>query len=394
MPVSPSRRVAFDVLRQVARGGHASDLLRAESESLSSRDAGLAEALTLGVLRFQGQLDYLLEHFWGHDPEKLDVEVRLAFRLGIYQLRYLDRVPRHAAVDECVSLVKRARKRSASGLVNAVLRKVDRRPVRWPEPSIELSLPGWLFEGWMRMFGEEAARRIGYEFLKPPVTYVRVPAERIEEAAGLPLEPTSVAGCYRLLGGSCPPGFRRQDISSQAIVPLLEIARGQRFLDVCAAPGNKTAQALETSIRAVAVDVSRSRLEELAGLEAQLVAADARSALPFRGLFDRILVDAPCSGTGTLGRNPEIKWRLRAEELERHHSRQVRLLKNALKVLAPGGRLVYSTCSLEVEENERVVEVVTAEPPVPVAVEGQIRRIPGRDPGDGFYAAVLVRPAA
>jgi 16S rRNA (cytosine967-C5)-methyltransferase len=391
MPVSPSRRVAFDVLRQVARGGHASDLLRAETESLSSRDAGLAETLALGVLRFQGQLDYLIERFWGRNPENLDLEVRLAFRLGIYQLRYLDRVPRHAAVDECVSLVKRARKRSAAGLVNAVLRKVDRRPVHWPEPAIELSLPGWLLEGWTQMFGEDTARRIGYEFLKPPVTYLRVPAERIEEAAGLPLEPTSVAGCYRLRGSACPAGFRRQDISSQAIVPLLDLRRGQRFLDLCAAPGNKTAQALETGVRAVAIDVSRWRLEDLAGLEAHLVAADARTALPFRGFFDRILVDAPCSGTGTLGRNPEIKWRLRPEELERHHARQTRLLENALRVLAPGGRLVYSTCSLEVEENERVVEAVTAAAPVPVELEGQIRRIPGRDPGDGFYAAVLVR---
>jgi 16S rRNA (cytosine967-C5)-methyltransferase len=171
-------------------------------------------------------------------------------------------------------------------------------------------------------------------------------------------------------------GNRFQDIGAQSIVPMLCLRPGQSFLDLCAAPGNKTAQALESGVHAVACDVHLHRIKELKDLDASLLVLDGTKPLPFVRKFDRVLVDAPCSGTGTLARNPEIKWKLRPEDLPDLQRRQRLLLANARKVLAPGGILVYSTCSLEPEENEEV------------AGPGTIR-LPGREEGDGFFASVI-----
>ncbi len=390
MPVSPSRRVAFDVLRKVARGGNASDLLRIHSANLSSRDAGLASELVFGVLRYQAQLDFLIQYYSGRDTGGLDLEVLIALRLGMYQMRHLERIPRHAAVAESVDLVKRAHKRSAAGFVNAVLRKVDDVAVMWPSWEIALSCPAWLLENWKRMFGREGAARVARAFLRKPETYVWVPASRRGELRKYDVEATEVPGCYRVISGNAD-GLQRQDIGSQTIVPLLELEPGQQLLDLCAAPGNKTAQAVERGARAIAVDSSFDRLAAMNVPGAERVAADGSRPLPLCTEFERILVDAPCSGTGTLGRNPEIKWRLQPSDLERHHARQVALLENALDRLAPGGQLVYSTCSLEYEENEQVVEEALSRRPPEFVLADQERRIPGVDPGDGFYAAVIVR---
>ena len=206
------------------------------------------------------------------------------------------------------------------------------------------------------------------------------------EVHGLDLESTDIAGCFRLRSGEAGD-LRVQDIGSQSVVPLLDLHAGQTFLDLCAAPGNKTAQALETDVRAVACDVSWRRVAPLKGLGYDVMVLDATEPLPFRRRFDRILLDAPCSGTGTMGRNPEIKWRLKPDDLARHQARQTRMLRSALDHLAPGGRLVYSTCSLEAEENEQVIEAALGGPPATIA-----RRIPGVDPGDGFFTAVILTP--
>jgi 16S rRNA (cytosine967-C5)-methyltransferase len=354
LPIPAASRIAaYDILKRVEQGGYASDLLLERTAGFDSRDAGLASEIVFGVLRYRAQLDYLIEHYSGR-KQKLDSEVRLALRLGIYQLRYLERVPTYAAVADSVELVKRARKRSAAGLVNAILRKVNREEVRWPTREVELSCPEWLLERWERQYGAEQAASIARAALVEPEKYVR-----IGEA-----------------------GSRRQDIGAQAVVPLLELAPGQSFLDVCAAPGNKTVQALESGVAAVACDLHFHRLVQMKGLRAGLVVTDATRPLPFRRCFERILVDAPCSGTGTLGRNPEIKWRLTPADLADLQRRQKAILANSLAAVAPGGLLVYSTCSLEPEENEGVAEAVG-----PVAET--MRRIPGRDAGDGFYAAVL-----
>ena len=346
--VSPARRVVFEVLRRVHEGGYASDVLLERSKSLDSRDAGLASEIVFGCLRYQAQLDYLIG-LWC--PSRLDLEVRIALRMGIYQLRYLDRIPRHAAVNESVELVKLTRKRPASGLVNAVLRKVNRGALAWPDRATELSAPQWLLENWDRQFGRDAACQIARAFLEPPEAYV--------------------ASTGRI-----------QDIGSQSIVPLLDLRPSLSFLDLCAAPGNKTAQALEYGVTAIACDRYERRLSALADLACSRVALDGTAPLPFSGKFDRILVDAPCSGTGTLGRNPEIKWRLQPADLPRFQQIQAALVRNALRCLAAGGRLVYSTCSLEDEENRQVI----AQFPGKWSVT---QRIPGCDPGDGFFAAVL-----
>jgi 16S rRNA (cytosine967-C5)-methyltransferase len=361
--ISPARTLAFDVLLKVAGGGYASDLLDAAAVALDARDAGLAHQIVFGVLRYQVQLDHLI------GARKLDREVRIALRMGIFQLRYLDRIPPHAAVGESVELVKRARKRSAAGLVNAVLRKVTREPVEWPNREVALSCPEWLLARWEKQYGAAAAEGIARAALDEPEMYVRAPL------GGEGLEATEVAGCYRALAR--PPGLRVQDIGSQCVVPLLDLRPGLSFLDLCAAPGGKTAQALEAGVRAVACDLHHHRAAQMRDLGVDLVVLDATRPLPFRGPFDRILVDAPCSGTGTLARNPEIKWRLRPADLEDLPRRQRAILAQARALLAPGGVLVYSTCSLEPEENEQV------------AGPGVLQRLPGRDPGDGFFAARL-----
>jgi len=379
--MSPARHLAFETLRKVGGGGYASDLLLSGAAPLDSRDAALASEIVFGVLRYQAQLDFLIEHYSGRAIRKLDFGVLLALRMGVYQLRYLDRVPAHAAVSQSVELVKAMGFRSAAGFVNAVLRKVDREPVSWPDRATELSHPEWLLERWDREFGAGVTPLIARANLHPPETYIRVPAGTTLPA-GVSTEPTEIAGCYRLISGDAA-GFRIQDIGSQSIVPSLDLVPGQRFLDVCAAPGNKTAQALESRVRAVACDFHPKRVAMLKTLGVDVVHLDATRPLPFRAAFDRILLDAPCSGTGTLARNPEIKWRLQPSDLAAFRSRQIDLLRNALAVLASGGILVYSTCSLERDENDDVIDALGLRP---VRIE---RRIPGIQPGDGFFAAVI-----
>jgi 16S rRNA (cytosine967-C5)-methyltransferase len=317
---------------------------------LEARDAGLAESIVFGCLRRQSQLDFLTDHFSGRPQAKLDEEVRIALRMAIYQIRHLDRIPAHAAVAESVELVKRAGKKSASGFVNAVLRRVNRKPVRWPDRATELSAPAWMLRRWERQYGKSAAEDIARAALEEPKLWVNADTGR------------------------------QQDIGAQSIVPLLGIEPGMTVLDLCAAPGNKTAQAIAAGGRVVACDRSPRRLA-VVDPQAARVALDATEALPFSRRFERVLVDAPCSGTGTLARNPEIKWRLQPEDLPEFQSRQRNMLARALESLAPGGKLVYATCSLEREENEEVVEGLL--------VEETHMRLPGRDPGDGFFAAVI-----
>jgi 16S rRNA (cytosine967-C5)-methyltransferase len=377
--VATARQIAFDILMAVEGTGYASDLLAARCTGLDSRDAGLASSIVLGVLRYRPQLDYLIAHFSGRSA-KLDPEVRNALRMGIFQLRYLDRIPAHAAVGESVELIKRAHKRSATGFANAVLRKVTRDPVPWPDRETELCIPAWMLRRWEARFGQETAEGIARAALVTPVRYIRVPAGAIPPADA---QPTDIPGCYRAEDAG---GFRIQDIGSQSVVPLLDLHHSMhnsmRFLDVCAAPGNKTAQALESGVDAIACDIHLSRLQHLTGLNIPLVQLNAEQPLPFGQLFDRILVDAPCSGTGTLAHNPEIKWRLREDEISTQQTCQRHILENASKLLKPGGLLVYSTCSLEYEENEAVTGGRARE---------TMQRLPGQQEGDGFYAAVIPR---
>ncbi len=387
--ISPGRLAAFHTLEAVGEGAYASDFLREHSLRLSVRDAGLASQIVFGALRFQGQLDYLIKMYSGRDPNSLHPAVREVLRAAIYQLRYLDRIPAHAAVHEAVEYTK-LRKRAAAGLVNAVLRKVNRHAVDWPDKAVELSLPSWLLERWGRHFGEQQAEAIARAALAEPAQYVRVPPSQ-PPPAWLDLEKTSVPGAYRL---RTPALLDRRlyDAGSQAVLPLLELAPGDTYLDLCAAPGNKTTQALETPLAlAVACDFSEPRLRAMPSTCPKVV-LDASEPLPFSACFSKIFVDAPCSGTGTIGRNPEIKWRVAESDFTRFHQKQTAILSQAARLLAPDGRLLYATCSLEEEENEAVVRALLAQNNQ-LKLERELWRLPGRDEGDGFYGAVFVNRA-
>jgi 16S rRNA (cytosine967-C5)-methyltransferase len=351
---------------------------------MDSRDAALASQIVFGCLRYQEQLDFLIRHYSRRKPEDVEQPVRIALRMGLFQLRYLDRIPVHAAVHEAVELAKRHR-RPAAGFVNAVLRKVNRAPVKWPDEATAFSCPAWLMERWNKHFGSGQGANVAAAALEEPARYIRIrPGEPV--TADLDLRPTDVPGCFQVVTGSTG-SLRLQDIGSQAIVPLLDLVPGQTYLDLCAAPGNKTVQALETAVEAVACDISETRIRQIPAVCPRVV-LDATRALPFSRKFDRIFVDAPCSGTGTLGRNPEIKWRVEPGELIRFQKRQAAILRRALDRLEPGGKLVYATCSLEEEENEHVVRGVVSKRRE-IRIMNEMWRLPGRDAGDGFYAAVL-----
>ena len=383
--ISPSRAVAFEVLQSVALGGYATDCLLDSAGRLSSRDAGLASQIVFGCLRYQAQLDYLIGRYSGKTATALDPPVLIALRAAIFQIRYLERVPPHAAVHESVEYVK-SHKRAASGFANAVLRKVNRNPVRWPDEETELSCPGWLLNRWAEHFGAEQSRAIASAALDEPVSYIRIrPGDAPPE--GVEIEPTGISGCFRLLSLS-PAGVRHQDIGSQVIIPLLDLQAGQTYLDLCAAPGNKTLQALEMPLElAIACDISPKRILDIPPVCSRVV-LDATRPLPFDRRFDRIFIDAPCSGTGTLARNPEIKWRVQNLDFERFRQKQTQIATQGAKLLAPGGKLLYATCSMEREENEEVVAKVLAAVPE-LHCTHEMWRVPGRVEGDGFYAALF-----
>ncbi len=453
MTVSPARKIAYDVLRRVeAEGAYASDLLHTElGAKVKPVAAALATELTLGVLRQRLLLDFLLQRHLDKTVERLDLPVALALRLGVYQLRFLQRIPASAAVNDSVELVKKARKTSAASLVNAVLRrvaeesKVPAEKFLPPDTSMAQRLailhshPAWMVERWLARFGEARTIALLEADNRTPRLSCALsdPARRQEvfralEEAGLLVEAgTLLRDAFSVSGGSASrtPEFRAgrisiQDEASQAIPLLLGVRGGNRVLDLCAAPGGKTqalARAAGSQGLVVAGDryghrlrATAAQLDRLGLSNVRLVQLDATENLPFGARFDRILLDAPCSGTGTLGRHPEIRWRLRPEQFAEFHALQGRMLRVALAQLAPGGRLVYSTCSIEPEENEEVIaEIlrgasgVSRVPPgemigtlaphlAPgIAVStlfdeaGQFRTRPGQQQTDGFFAAAL-----
>ena len=367
--------------------------------SYLTANAGLATELTLGVLRWQRLLDFLIDRNLSKKTKTLDIEVRIALRLAVYQLRFLERVPAHAAVHESVELVKRARKRSAAPLVNAVLRKMAKKPISEKASGnyrdllnskglsqteilgIRYSHPTWMVERWLRAFGGVRTLALLSANNRAPTTscYLIDPHRREESLAsflqaGCEIKPGLLIKDAWALSGGNPARSEAmvrgwtaiQDEASQAVAQLLSVMPGNDVLDLCAAPGGKTlllAIAAGASGHVTAADLHGHRVRVMAerfvgaGIRnVKCVALDGAQTLPFGHSFDRILLDVPCSGTGTLARHPDIRWRLRPEDLTDLHARQVALLRNALSALSPGGRLVYSTCSLEPEENEAVVD--------------------------------------
>jgi 16S rRNA (cytosine967-C5)-methyltransferase len=444
--VSASRSAASEILRRVEEdGAYASVLLASAGEELRADDRALCYELVLGVLRRQLWLDKLIEHYAGRDAASLDAPVRRALRLGLYQLRHLTRIPPSAAVNESVNLAHEARLRSAANFINAVLRRATREPDYEPSAdapteleriAVATSHPAWLVERWVKFFGAAEAESFARANNRTPPVAFRVNLLRASEdevcarlhAAGVEVRPSQVAaGAWRVEsagGGGAAAQLRTltaegaiytQDEASQLVAHVLGARDGERVLDACAAPGSKTTQIASRRAGALVVagDLHGHRLRVVResaarqGLEnIQLVAYDAEAwPLPFAaGAFRRVLVDAPCTGTGTLRHNPEIRWRITPADIAELAARQRRILSNAARSVGVGGRLVYSTCSVEPEENEGVVaafldahpafELTRPDAPERLLTnEGAARTWPQRDDTDGFFVAAFERRA-
>jgi 16S rRNA (cytosine967-C5)-methyltransferase len=455
--VSPARAAAFDILLRVeGESSYSPELLHSRTySSLSTADHALTTELVMGVQRWRSLLDLRISEISAQPLAKLDLEILTALRLAFYQLGWLSRIPARAAIHESVELVKRARKRSAAPFVNAVLRRYASVLSVSAESAPEIrrdslealaagsAHPSWLVERWAQAYGLEAALAICRHDQSIPVTAIRLrdrDAEVRLREEGIDLVPGALLASARLVRHgdiTRTSTFREglcviQDEASQLVAAL--VGKGTRILDCCAAPGGKTRALSDynprAGITAVELHPQRARLlrkllsppqsaeeteaaDEIGTHTINVISADARQ-LPFTVKFDRVLVDVPCSGTGTLSRNPEIKWRLQPADLSDLQGRQQAILRAALAQVAAGGRVVYSTCSLEREENEDVVESVLQQDSsfrrvdcevelqglrqqekltwdgTPSLVHGPyLRTLPGVHPCDGFFAAIL-----
>ncbi len=449
-PISAARKAAFQILMAVERGNsHSDDLLRSKAvNALSAPDRNLATALVLGTLRWQIQLDHQLQVLLKRPNAKLDPEIRIALRMGAFQILHLDRIPARAAIDESVELAKQAGHRFASGMVNAVLRKLGATRFDFSEEGpADLAMaqahPAWMVERWAALCGMESTRAICRHGQSQPLLTVRLATPGVEAElteAGIVLEPaelltaarTVVSGDVTATAAFQEGRVRLQDESSQLVAELASVSLDQEvksILDACAAPGGKTLILAERNpqARILACESSAPRFEQLQKrLAGHADRIDCRHAdatgLAKDETFDLVLADVPCSGTGTLGRNPEIRHRLRSEDFNRQSERQREILRAALRAVPPGGRVVYSTCSLEPEENEQVVAAVLAEctaariGPIEAAVQelfkkgtftpagaekllgsitpqGYLRLLPGKFHTDGFFIAIIERVA-
>jgi 16S rRNA (cytosine967-C5)-methyltransferase len=406
--ITPARLAAFEILNLVGEGkGHSDELLHSPRiEALSPEDRNLTTALVMGVLRWQIALDARIRTLLQRPEQRLAEPVSLALRLGAFQLLHLDRIPAHAALSESVELCRAAGQPHATGMVNAVLRKLAaaQKPGQRVFESVaafseRLGHPQWLVERWVAVYGREAVLKI-------------CEADQKQPAEG---------ALFTENGGDLP----QMDDGSRLVAELAAAAApdAKTVWDCCAAPGGKTL-ILAHRLASAAITASDVSAKRLAQTEARfrryayaerIHCAVADATAPFGSQhFDLILCDVPCSGTGTLAANPEIRHRLKPEEFPRQAARQKAILKAALKQLAPGGKLVYSTCSLEPEECEQVVaEVIAGTKIVQTPIEsllqelsqsgtlrqdaditsavreGALRTLPGVHACDGFYAAVF-----
>jgi 16S rRNA (cytosine967-C5)-methyltransferase len=453
--IARARVAAFDILDAVSAGriDLPAALARSRERLDDDRDRALAAEIATGVERWRAVLDYLIEAVAARAIDRLDAEVLTILRLSAYQLLYLTRVPAAAVVDDAVELVRRAKKRSASGFVNGVLRALSRKrtvlnlPPRPDDTSdraavldylaITLSHPRWLVSRWYDRLGFEATER-WLKFnnvqarltlranrlkLTPAELTTRLAIEDVQVTPGhfapdaLIVEegnPLKGHGGYGL--GLANGWYVVQDEASQLISLLVDPSADLRVLDTCASPGGKTtamAAAMEDRGLIVACDVRSKRIDLLKRTVAasgsaiiEIVQADAEQPLPFSRLFDRVLLDAPCSGLGTLRRDPDIRWRRREPDLGPLASAQFRMIRHAASCVAPGGRLVYATCSSEPEENDDVIDRFLSGDPgftrvdartietVPAAVvdqQGYLRTAPHLHGLEGFFGAVLER---
>jgi 16S rRNA (cytosine967-C5)-methyltransferase len=419
--IAPARKAAFDLLLELKTNpeSHSDLLLRSRRvEVLSPVDKNLTTALVMGVLRWQLVLEQRIHEALTKKSHLADA-VQVSLELGLLQLLLMDRIPARAAIFDSVELVKQSGDEYAVGFVNAVLRKLAQTPKLNPDDAFRAH-PSWMVKRWVSAYGQETAEAIcRYDQLPPPLTIRSGAAVKHCE-----LESSEfVVGARRVVGGEVKEA-RIQDEGSQLIAELAGC--GAVILDCCAAPGGKTLILAERNPTALitACDINPARLKAmqriLPGIRYRV--RDATD-LPWESKFDLVLCDAPCSGTGTLARNPEIRYRVSVEDLHRQHQRQVGILRSAMRAVQEGGRVIYSTCSLEAEENETVVAEAlegekgfqllpwrkqvqsletegilhpgTADKLFPAgAVDQFLRLFPGQYPGDGFFAACLVRGEA
>ncbi len=440
--ISPSRCAAFDVLLEVETKKSRSDALLAHfGENLTTQDRGLCHELVLGVLRRKLYLDRVISQLAKGSAEKFDQEILIALRIGLYQLLYLERIPAYSAINDSVNLVKRAKKTSAANLVNAILRRASREKKfsfefidEIERVSILQSHPRWLIERWTNQFGLAEVEKIAlannlasqatFRFTRKSSADL---IERLKESGAEFAEGEFVSGCFRVSKRSdLLEEFARQgeiffqEEASQLVGNLVGLKSTENFLDVCASPGGKTTliskladkssgDAVADSIR-IAGDLSGRRVKllkeiclKLGEKSLDIVAHDATRSLPYRdGSFDVVLLDAPCSGTGTIRRNLEIRYNLNEKDFGEFQLKQIRMLGNIARLVRKGGRIIYSTCSLERDEDEEVIAAFLKaydgfrkssfeELPQLVTDEGFFRTFPQRDGIDGFFVANLCR---
>jgi 16S rRNA (cytosine967-C5)-methyltransferase len=438
------RQLAAEILEKVDTRKAYTDILLDQAlrtAGLDQRDRGLLTELTYGTLRWRGTIDARLSKNLSRPLSQVDSGLRNLLRLTCYQLIYLERIPSYAAVNEAVELAKARGGRKAAGFVNGVLRNLLRsspinhqahRKSSLRDLAIDYSHPEWLVRRWLKEFGAAelpALMRAGNE---RPSTVLR--ANVLKTSRDKLLELFLDAGIQASAAAHAPEGillpavgaveslpgfseglFQVQGEASQLVTPLLQPQRGERILDACAAPGGKSthiAELIHDEGEVIAIDTSARGVEKIRQNAARLgltsvrtVRADARALAAEMAdvLYDRILVDAPCSGLGTLRAHPEIKWQRNESDIERLSSLQLEILRGVAAHLKPGGILVYSTCTLSRDENERNVErflggvgfeLQEAERYLPPQARHMVRgsyfqALPHRDNTDGFFAARL-----
>lgn len=447
-----ARVLAFRILQDIERTGAPAEETTnrvLSNANLEPRDRGLTVELTYGVLRHRGTIDWRLNILSNRRMERLPLPIRTALRLGTYQLLYLERIPPSAAVNESVALAKTVRGRDWSGFVNAILRTLQRDPAApWPDPTtdpvkayaVRYACPQWLVERWIARFGAADAARLCQATVTIPPLTVRVNTLRSTRDAlqaqflnaGVVSQPTAVSpvglilekrGAIADLPLFHEGAFYVEDEAAQLVPPLLDAQPGDRILDACAAPGGKAthlAAIMQNRGEIVACDQSAARLHLLADncrrLGVSIIApvqtdaacldesASSRASV-FSKPFDRILVDAPCTGLGVLRRHPEAKWHKHEALLIPQQARQLAILIHVSSLLRPGGIIVYSTCSTEIEENEQVIdrfcaahpefsrEAVVPWLPIPgrslVSAYGDFSTMLTPQSMDGFFAARL-----
>jgi len=446
--ISPARIAAFNALSAIAR--EAADLPSALAHSrerlADERDRSLTAAIVTGTLRWQRTLDHLIAHVAKRPLSKLDDAVLVIARLSLFQILHLDRVPAAAVVDDAVNLTRTAKVPSAAGFVNAVLRSTLRQRHRLPLPErphgsdprredalrylgVSLSHPDWLAARWLDRWGYERAERwMQFNNQPAPLTLranrLRVSRESLQrrlDDEDVLTEPTRYAPEGLVVTTGNPLRHRNdglflvQDEASQLVALTLDARPNECILDLCASPGGKTvaiAASMNDSGLLVASDVRprrvslmRDTIRSSGATHVRLVHVPPTGALPFDRVFDRVLVDAPCSGLGTLRRDPDIKWRRTEDDLARLAAAQIDLIDRASAVVRPGGRLVYATCSSEPEENDEVVRAFLARHPEWHAIDlrpeaaaglrdviderGSLRTLPFEHGLEAFFAVAL-----